>query len=312
MKVLVIGGTRFLGAAIVRELLRRKYDVTVFHRGQTNGDVPDEAVHVLGNARDRQRVREVLSEGGYDGVIDTILQAADLEWYLPLLRQFTGRLVHCGSTGVYAPASVLPCRECDPTPCPIELGNFGEKLHQDQLILRFFEDTGFKTCSLRPSNIFGAGDIPLDIWGARNPKFFARVAAGREITVPNDGRSLLQPVHVEDLAPAFCTALERDEAAGQVYNVSSERAVTLTGYAELTRELLGSSSDIGYAPMESILATGKANEAGLRFVVEHMCIDIGKAIRELDYRPRFDVREGLRDSLMWMVRTGLLRASVRT
>lgn len=312
MKVLVIGGTRFLGAAIVRELVRRKHDVTVFHRGQTAGDVPDEVAHVLGNARERQRVREVLSEGGYDGVVDTILQAADLEWYLPLLRQFTGQLVHCGSTGVYAPASTLPCRESDPTPCPIALGNFGEKLRQDEMVLRFFEDTGYKTCSLRPSNIFGAGDIPLDIWGARNPKFFARVAAGREITVPNDGRGLLQPVHVEDLAPAFCAALERDEAAGHIYNVSSERAVTLTRYAELIRDLLGSSSPIDYAPMESILATGKAHASGLRFVVEHMCIDIGEAARALDYAPRYDVREGLRDSLMWMTRTGLLQAAVRT
>lgn len=311
MKVLVVGGTRFLGSAIARELVKRQHDVTVFHRGQTSSSLPEEVRHVLGDARDPERARGVLATGDFDAVIDTILQSADLEWYLPLLKRFTGQLVHCGSTGVYAPAATVPCRETDPTPCPMELGNFGEKLRQDETILRFHEDTGFKACSLRPSNIFGAGDVPLDVWGARNPKYFARIAAGREVTVPNDGRGLLQPVHVDDLAGAFCTAIERDASAGQIYNLSSERAVTLTHYVELTRELLGSSSPICHAPMEEILATGRANESGLRFVVEHMSIDINKAVQELDYRPRYDARSGLRDSLQWMVREGMLQAAVR-
>jgi nucleoside-diphosphate-sugar epimerase len=311
VKVLLIGGTRFLGAAIARELRRRGHEVSVFHRGRTETPLPGDVRHVFGDAREPGAVEAVLQTDRFDAVVDTILQSADLERLLPHFARYAGQLVHCGSTGVYAPAGALPCREDDPTPCPVELGGFGEKLRQDELILEFHRRTGFKTCSLRPSNIFGAGDVPLDIWGARDPGYFVGVAAGRPITVPNDGRALLQPVHVADLAPAFCQALESDKAAGQVYNVSSDRAVTLTRYAELTRELLGSSSPIEYAPMESLLATGKANESGLRFICEHMCIDSGKAARDLGYRPRYGVREGLRDSLEWMAGRGLLAGEVR-
>lgn len=312
MNVLVVGGTRFLGAAIARELLRRGRRVSVLHRGKTPGALPAAVRHVLGDARDPAVVENCLREGRYDGVIDTILGAADLERCLPLFRRHTGQLVHCGSTGVYAPIRHAPAREDDPTPCPAEFGGFAEKLQQDRLVVDFHRQTGFKTCSLRPSNIFGAGDVPLDLWGARNPACFARIAAGLPVTLPNDGRALLQPVHVDDLAPAFCAALEADRAAGQIYNVSAERAVTLTHYAELAIELLGSSSPIEYAPVEAILATGKANEAGLRFLCEHMSIDVAKAARDLDYRPRWGVRDGLADSLRWMVERDLLQASVRS
>ena len=311
MKVLIIGGTRYLGAAIARELLAHSYDVTVLHRGRTPGDLPSNVKEILGDARDRPFVEAQLREGRYDAVVDTILQAADLEWQLPLLEKHAGQLVHCGSTGVYAPAERVPSRESDPTPCPPEMGGFGSKLAQDQAILDFHERAGFKACSLRISNVIGAGDVPLDIWGARNPAYFQRLADHKEIWIPLDGRTLLQPAHVKDLARGFRAALETEKAAGQIYNLSSDRAVTLTCYAQYAKELLGSESEFKCVSMEDILATRKANEGGLRFVCEHMCIDSGKARRDLGYIPEFGVREALCDSLEWMIEKGLLKGDLR-
>ncbi len=311
MHILIIGGTRFLGAAIARELVAHGHRVSVLHRGQTAGDVPAEVEHILGDARDRAFVEPVLTPGRFDAVVDTILQSADLEWYLPLLHTSVGQLVHCGSTGVYAPMTTVPVREYDPTPCAPELGGFGQKLAQDRVLLEFHERVNFHVCSLRISNVFGAGDVPLDIWGARNPRYFQRLADGAEIWIPKDGTTLLQPVHVEDLARGFRAALEAPErTTGQVFNLSSERAVTLTRYAELAAELLGSDSAFRYVPIDEILATGKANEAGLRFICEHMCIDSAKAGRVLHYEPQVSVREGLRDSLGWMIEKGLLKAEL--
>ena len=311
MHVLIIGGTRFLGAAIARQLVADGQKATVFHRGRTQTDLPREVKHILGDARDRAQLEPHISGNGFDAVLDTILQADDLAWILPLAREHTDRFVHCGSTGVYAPADRVPSQENDPTPCPPEIGGFGPKLAQDQAIVRFSAETGFNVCSLRVSNVYGAGDVPLDGWGARNPAYFQRMADGGEIWIPNDGRALLQPVHVEDLARGFCAALATDKAAGQIYNLSSERAISLNGYAALTRELLGSSSSFRHIPMEAIIASGKTNEGGLRFVCEHMSIDSGKARKDFGYAPRYNVRAGLADSLRWMVQEGLLSASVQ-
>ena len=306
MNVLIIGGTRFLGAAIARELRVRGHRVALLHRGRTKGDTPEDAEHILCDARNWAQVEPQLRRG-WDAVIDTILSARDLSWCLPLLRETAGQLIHCGSTGVYAPMRALPAREDDPTPCPEELGGFGEKLAQDEALLAFHRDTGFRACSLRVSNIFGPGDVPLDGWGARNPAWFRRVAQHQEVWIPNDGRALLQPVHIADLARGFCDAMACEKAAGQIYNLSSDRAVTLNEYVDVVKDLLNSSSPLRHVPMDAIIATGKTDESGVRFLCEHMSIDSGKALRDFGYVPRIGVREGLQESLAWMRDTGLLQ-----
>jgi nucleoside-diphosphate-sugar epimerase len=306
MRVLLIGGTRFLGPAIAKELFAHGHAVTVMHRGQTPACLPEGVRTRHGDARSQNDVEPLLEGNQYDAIVDTILNAEDLRWLLPLAHAHTGQLLHCGSTGVYAPAAYCPVREDDPTPCPQALGGFGFKLEQDQALLDYHEQTGFKTCSLRISNVFGVGDVPLDVWGARNPAYFQRVADGKELWIPGDGNALLQPVHVDDLARGFRAALESEKAAGQIYNLSSERAVTLNHYVEITKELLGSDSPIKQVSMEDILAHGKANESGLRFICEHMSIDWTKARQELGYRPKITLQEGLADSLGWMISQGML------
>jgi nucleoside-diphosphate-sugar epimerase len=307
MKVLIIGGTRFLGLAIVRELIQHNHTVTVVHRGKTDNGVPRGVTRVHMDVRNREAFEAFLTENKFDAVIDTILTADDLNWLLPVFHFTSGQTIHCGSTGVYAPVIHGPSREDDPTPCPEALGGFREKLEQDLALLEYFEKTGYRVCTLRISNVIGAGDVPLDIWGARNPAYFQRMIDGEPIWVPNDGRALVQPAHVEDLARGFRLVLEADDrVAGQIYNLSSERAVTLMQYARLAAKTLNSRSEISVVPMEAILATGKANESGLRFICEHMCVDISKAAADLGYRPEIDVRQGLRESLEWMVRQGLI------
>jgi nucleoside-diphosphate-sugar epimerase len=328
LKALIIGGTRFLGAAVARELLSHGHAVTLLHRGKTPGELPPRVNHVLGDARDRVFVEGQLREGRYDAVVDTILQARDLDWYLPLLAKSAGQLVHCSSAGVYAPAERFPAMETDPTPCPAHLGSFSAKLAQDETLLDFHAHTGFRVCSLRVSSLIGAGDVPLDIWGARKSAYFQRLADHQPIWIPADGRALLQPVHVGDVARGFRAAMESDKASGQIYNLSSNAPVTLTEYAQCAKELLGSKSEFTFVPMETILTKlntnkgalgflrellfkGKAKQAGLRFLCEHMWVDISKAKRELGYAPKVSLAESLRDSLNWMVGRDLLRAKVQ-
>ena len=308
MKVLIVGGTRYLGLAIVRELLDRKHEVTLFHRGITTAHLPKEVKRIHGDVRDRISFEAHLSEHNYDAVIDTILQTGDLEWMLPIMQNTCGQLIHCGSTGVYAPAVRIPSREDDPTPCLPEFGYFGPKLAQDRMLMDYFDTTGYRLTSLRISNVIGPGDIPLDIWGARNPMFFQRLADDRPIMVPDDGRALVQPAHVEDLARGFRQVLDADNrVAGHIYHLSSDRAVPLMEYARMAAEILGSKSQFQCAPMDAILATGKLDEPGLRFICEHMCIDITKARRDFAYTPEIDIDQALRESLDWMVRAGHLK-----
>ena len=68
MRLLIIGGTRFLGRALASAALERGWELTLFHRGQSNPDLFPEATHLLG---DRDGGLAVLDGRSWDVVIDT-------------------------------------------------------------------------------------------------------------------------------------------------------------------------------------------------------------------------------------------------
>ena len=49
MKILIIGGTNFIGSYVVRQLIKMGHEVTVFHRGQTTAELPEEVKSIQGN-----------------------------------------------------------------------------------------------------------------------------------------------------------------------------------------------------------------------------------------------------------------------
>jgi len=302
MNVLIIGGTRFLGLAIARALRRDGHEVTVFHRGQTPAALPDGAREVLGDKGNEAALQQALA--GHDALVDTVCSADDVRAIARLAPAGLKRWVHCGSIGVYAPAVGIPALEDDPCDPPESLGGYGTKLEQDQALIA----SGLPVVSLRACNIYGPGDIPLELRGGRDPQWFRDAAAGNEIVIPNDGSSLLQPGHVADLAEAFVLALTEEAAVGRVYNIGPPQAVTLDQYAGLLREALGSASPIRHAPMDEILAAPDwgGYEAGLRFLCEHMCAGVSRIERELGWRAATPLDRGLAENVAWMREAGIL------
>ena len=134
MKVVIIGGTRFLGRSIVRGLLNRGHEVLSVHRGRTEFSM-EGMREVLLDKNDRKALKDFLLSTKYDAVMDTILSADDLRFLVPILDGRVRNYVHCGSTGVYAPMKFLPAREEDECNPPHELGGFESKLEQDQVLL---------------------------------------------------------------------------------------------------------------------------------------------------------------------------------
>ncbi len=163
---------------------------------------------------------------------------------------------------------------------------------------------------IRPSNIIGAGDVPLDIWGARNPGFFQRLLNGQVISIPNDGQALLQPVHRDDVARPFVLALT-DPAPFRLFNVSSDYAVTLNYYVEVLGELLGCSPVVEHVPAADLLKNypdpQKLTPAGLKFLCLHMCFQIGKIKAGLGFEPQWRPETALEQSIKWMFERELIR-----
>ncbi len=309
MKVLVCGGTGWVGHSIVGALLEKGHEVTALSRGSSRRfPVPDGADHIRADKSKRDTFREAIKARRFDVVIDSVPSEESIENCVEIFSGDIGQYIHCSSTGVYPPLDRIPADEehawVDKNPW------FQRKRDVDILALRMHEEKRFPVSILRPTNIIGAGMVPIDIWGARSPGYWQRLKDGKPITVPNHGDALLQPVHVRDLAEAFALAAGREESIGKTYIVTAAHSITLNQYVEASRKLLRSKSPVLHMDAEKLIATfegtGKLDAVGMHFLCLHMCFDISLARRELGYEPRFTPEKGLEDTLAWMSREGKL------
>ena len=120
MRILVLGGTRFIGLAAVTELAAAGHAVAVFHRGKTNAELPVGVMQILGDRHDLQFHREQLLGFGPDVVIDMLaMTEADIRGVIELFRGHASRLVVISSCDVYRAYGVLIGKEdgyLQPTP----------------------------------------------------------------------------------------------------------------------------------------------------------------------------------------------------
>ena len=72
MKILIIGGTNFIGPSVVRQLITMGHDVTVFHRGQTKADLPKNVHHIFGERSQLRDYKSDFESLSLDVVVDMI------------------------------------------------------------------------------------------------------------------------------------------------------------------------------------------------------------------------------------------------
>lgn len=307
-KILVIGGTRFLGLEITRLMAKeRPEDVYVLNRGVTEAVLPDGVGRIPADLNDIPGLISTLKSMEPEVVIDTILQSDMLAHILPTLGGRLKRFIHTGSIGVYGSTRYLPTREGDEASPQF---GFDEKLAQDEVVLEHARKHGLPATSLRMSYIYGRGDIPLELWGGRNPEFFRRLQKGEEFDVPGDGKTLLHPGHVTDLARPFLLCLENDACVGQAYNIGGERSITLANYLQVICEAMGVEPLVRWKPADEVIdplvEEGLADRYGMLFLMEHMSVDISKAKAQLGYSPSISLEEGMKDNIDWMRERGII------
>jgi nucleoside-diphosphate-sugar epimerase len=110
MRVLVIGGTRFIGPAIVRALVRAGHRVTIYHRGQTESDLPPDVEHIHGDRAQMAAHAEVIRAFGPDAVVD-VSAYTERDAHIATATAAAGRLarrfVAISSADVYRAFGVL-------------------------------------------------------------------------------------------------------------------------------------------------------------------------------------------------------------
>lgn len=163
------------------------------------------------------------------------------------------------------------------------------KYAQERAVMIFGDTYETEAVALRLFNVFGAGQALSNPYTGVLANFASRIAKGAPPTVFEDGAQRRDFVHVEDVARAFRLALEVPEAAGEVFNVASGRAYTISGVAELLAREMGRED---LAPE----VLGKARAGDIR----NCFADIAKARKVLGFEPERRLETSLGPFVDWV------------
>jgi 2'-hydroxyisoflavone reductase len=207
MRILVIGGTAFVGRHIAQAAADRGHDLTLFHRGKTGADLFPQATHLSG---DRDEDLSALSAGSWDATIDVCAYfPRQVRSLAAALRGRGGRYVFISSVSAYSPSvppgfdESAPLADIDdPDANEVTDANYGGlKVACEQAGTELF---GPETTIIRPTYVIGPYDGSY-----RFTWWVDRIARGGTVLAPGDPADPIQLIDARDQGSWIVSLLER-------------------------------------------------------------------------------------------------------
>jgi len=296
-RVLVTGGAGFIGSHLVDRLVDEGCHVVVLD------DLSSGSLENIRGHLDSRKVRFIEGDVRGSEVVEEAMKDVDLVCHSaavvsvpysmrePLLTHevnATGtlnlliaslshkveRFVYLSTCAVYGEPEYLPVDEAHPTN-PIS-PYAASKLAAEHYCKAFQQAYGLKTTILRPFNVYGSRQNDGVV-----AQFVQRMKKGELPIVYGNGRQTRDFLYVLDAVDAIMLALKHDGAVGEVFNVGTGKATTVNELGRLLLRIFG----MELKPLREEPRIGD---------VMRSCADIGKAEKELGYRPRFSLKRALR------------------
>jgi nucleoside-diphosphate-sugar epimerase len=305
MKVLVIGGTLFIGRQLVKELCIAGHDVAVLHR-KPRHDFARRVENLTADRNDPQAVREVLEGRRFEAVYDNVYDwergttAAQVEATVRACGDRVTRYVFMSSVAAYGDGlnhyegdALAPDNHPEPY--------VRNKAMTERMLFRRHQKHGLPVVTFRPPFVYGPGN-PF----YREAFFWDRMRQGRPIIIPGDGHRLMQFAYVKDLVKALVRAIQVPNAVGEAFNIGDSRPLTQIEVVQALAAAGGKNANIVRVPREAIVQAGGNPMGEPAYFGEYLDVPpitekMGKAMRMLGVRPTpFD--EGLKETWRWYLR----------
>jgi len=312
MRVLLIGGSGFIGPFVAADLARAGHELAILHRGRT---VLPPHRSIVGDRSRLAASREAIAAFAPDVVIDMVLsserQAREL---CDVMRGITRRIVALSSMDVYRACGILHGFEAGPLePLPLTEDSalrtklqtyppkqiamlqqvFGwldgeyDKIPVERVLL---EDKELATTVLRLPMVYGPGD-PL----RRFHWLVKRIDDRRRAIIVPLPHWRATRGYVEDVGTAIALAATSDAAIGRVYNVGEPEALDELAWAQQVARVAGWDAAL-------VQLTGDAIPAHLRIpgnAAQDWVADTSRIRRELGFAERISRDEAIRRTIAW-------------
>jgi nucleoside-diphosphate-sugar epimerase len=331
MKVLITGATGFIGTNLSLHYAQMGHQVVGVSKEATHAerenaaDLKQAGVELLkGSITDEALLRQAVHDVDLVFHIAAAMREANIPdqvfWevnvdatrrLLELSKdQGVSRFIYCSSIGAMGWSIQKPANE--ESPCkPEDIYQITKKA-AEELCLEYHKTHKYPVVIIRPADVYGPRDRRL-------LKLFKGIQKGRFMMI-GSGKNEHHMVHVNDLVAAFSLAATVKEAVGQIFIVAEDCPVQLNRLVEIVAEETGGSLPKFSAPLlpvqaAAVVVEGICKPLGLQpplyprrvdFFRTDYSFDTSKAKQVLGYKPQFDIRHGVRDTLKWYEQRGMI------
>lgn len=267
MRILFIGGTGTISAAISRQVLADPAnELYVVNRGSRGDALPPNARHIAADVSDEAALARALEGISFDSVCDFIAFVPEqLERDYRLFAGRTRQFMFISSASAYQkPLSDYRVNEGTPLANPYwEYSR--NKIACEDYLWRMYRENGFPITIIRPSHTYDERSVPLGVHGSRGSwQVIRRMLDGKPVIIHGDGTSLWTMTHNSDFARAFVGLLCNRHALGEAVQITSDETLTWNQIYSAIAAALGVELNAYHVSSEFLAAAGDFDfEGGL-------------------------------------------------
>ena len=311
-KILVIGGAGFIGAFVVRELLKEPVKEVIIYDNFARGKMSniedclkDNRCNIYPNGGDVREI-DILNDAmkGVDYVIHLAAMwllhckdyprtafdvniAGTFNVIEACVKNNIKKLIYSSSASVYGDAVEVPMTEDH----PFNNKNFygSTKIAGEAMCSAYNDRYGLEVIGLRYMNVYGPGQDQHAVYSGVVPIMLNKIDANEAPTINGDGSQAYDFIYVEDIARSNIAALKSDVKFGY-YNVGTQVQTTVKQLCDTILKLKRSELKVVYKPYS-------ADDA--RALVQNRIGSAEKAEKELGFKFKYDLEKGLNKLIEW-------------
>lgn len=302
MNILILGGTKFIGPFVVRQLAGLGHNVTIFHRGETESELPPSVRHIHGDFANFNEHLDRLRKLSPEVVLDMApFRAEDAE----RLKAFEGvarRVVAISSQDVYRafgrfwrtePGPPDPVPLTEDSPLREKLSVRGLDYNKTAIERALIERPDLHATILRLPAIHGRGDHVHRLFS-----YIKRMDDGRPYIFLSEDAAKWQWArgYVEDMAHAIVLAVTDERAAGRVYNVAYEKTFNGLEWVQQIARIVGWKGEVVVLPNEKLPAHLQSD---IHDLTQQFEVDSSRIRQELGYTELIEFDEAMRRTIDW-------------
>lgn len=309
-KIVVTGGCGFIGSEIVRQLLKKGYQIRVVDNlSKPESSVKEGYEFIEGDLTQKDVALETFE--GMDICINLAAKIGGIGYFhkypATILSENNKiysatfeaavdnklkRMIYISSSMVFESAVSFPSKEEDVKKIPPPISSYGfSKLIGEQYCEAFWDEHKLPFSICRPFNAYGINEYPGDEVGYAHviPDLIKKILNKQyPLELLGDGEQIRCFTHVSDLADGIITVMESEKAVNENFNIANPTPIKMIKLAELLWDLTGQTK-----PFKVSFVKGFMHDIKKRIP------DTSKIKNILNWGPQIKFEDGLKEVIEW-------------